>query len=348
MIVADLELFLVELPAGDGAVRTLLVRVASESGDEGWGETRGSWHPGQLASRRKALLTALAGRQIHDIESIMQLDVLSDRAMACGVEMALWDLVAQSAGQPLCHLLGGAYRQSIPLSVRLPAGSADAVAHLARVFSAQSILAQTIVATGTPEVDAALPSTLAEACGEGVQFRLDARGQYDRRTAAQLAAQLAPSTVEYLLDPLGDGQIDRLAELRVGARVPLAVFAEITGAEDVLRVVRGGAAACVLLDPVRVGGLQSVRRCAAVADAGDLAAGVRIERTSGLAIAATLQLAAATPRLTGAHECSYPMLHDDLLVEPLKMVDGCLAVPLAAGLGVQVDRDKVDWYQVDA
>ena len=39
MILADLELFLVELPAGGHAVRTLLVRLIDETGREGWGET---------------------------------------------------------------------------------------------------------------------------------------------------------------------------------------------------------------------------------------------------------------------------------------------------------------------
>jgi L-alanine-DL-glutamate epimerase-like enolase superfamily enzyme len=96
---------------------------------------------------------------------------------------------------------------------------------------------------------------------------------------------------------------------------------------------------------VRVGGLARARWCAAVADAGGMSAGLRIDGTSGLAVAATLQLAAATPSFVGGHECSHPKLHDDILVEPLRTVDGMLAVPMAAGLGVQVDREKVERYQ---
>jgi L-alanine-DL-glutamate epimerase-like enolase superfamily enzyme len=46
-------------------------------------------------------------------------------------------------------------------------------------------------------------------------------------------------------------------------------------------------------------------------------------------------------------ECSYPKLHDDILIGSLRMVDGMLDVPMLPGLGVRVDRDKVDWYQVE-
>ena len=39
------------------------------------------------------------------------------------------------------------------------------------------------------------------------------------------------------------------------------------------------------------------------------------------------------------------MLHDDILTERLRVVDGMLVVPSAPGLGVEVDRDKIERYQ---
>ena len=98
MIISDLELFLIELPASGGAVRSLIVRIATESGAEGWGETRTRWRAAELAARRKVLLTVLAGREAFDVESILALDALAEPAVACGVEMALWDLVARARG----------------------------------------------------------------------------------------------------------------------------------------------------------------------------------------------------------------------------------------------------------
>ena len=78
MFLSDLELFLVELPAGIGVVRTLLVRLVGESGLEGWGETRPVWHAGELPARRNSLLAALAGREMHAVEAFLGDNRLAD------------------------------------------------------------------------------------------------------------------------------------------------------------------------------------------------------------------------------------------------------------------------------
>jgi L-alanine-DL-glutamate epimerase-like enolase superfamily enzyme len=346
MFLADLELFLLELPASNGAVRTLLVRVADDSGQEGWGESRAAWHAGELAARRNSLLAVLAGRAIHDVEALLADDLLADRALACGIEMALWDLIARAAQQPLCHLLGGAYRSNVPLAIRLWPGSIENVVHWARTFAAQGIASQTIISTGLPEGDLQLVGALRDACSQRVQFRLDARGQYDSRAAAKLCSELETESVEFVLDPLADGHSDWLFAVRTRSRVSLACYEAISAPADVLHLARTGNVSHVLIDPVRVGGLARARQCAVVAAAAGMGAGVRMLGTSGLALAATLQVAAATPAFGTGHECSYPLLHDDILREPLRTSEGMLTVPMGPGLGVEIDRDKVEWYQV--
>ena len=57
MILSDLEFFLVEIQCDDRrpAVRSLLVRLATDSGREGWGETRIPWRASELPQRRRAV-----------------------------------------------------------------------------------------------------------------------------------------------------------------------------------------------------------------------------------------------------------------------------------------------------
>ena len=346
MYLADLELFLVEIPAGDGAMRTLLVRVVDESGQDGWGETRACWQPGELPARRNSLLAVLAGRNIHDVESILAEDSLADPAVACGVEMALWALIAKLAKQPLCHLFGGAYRSSVPVAIRLWPGTPELVVHWARTFAAQSIGLQTISSSGTRAGDLQLVSALHDACAHRVQFRLDAREQFDPREAAELCAELLPDSVTAVLDVVAAPRIDHLARIGQRSQVALGCCTAIRRPADVAALARIGNVSLALIDPTRVGGLLRARQCAIVADALGMAAGMRLLGTSGLALAASLHVAAATPALGSGHECSYPQLHDDILAEPLRMGEGMLSVPMGPGLGVEVDRDKVDWYQV--
>src|SRR6185503_5256960 len=65
---------------------------------------------------------------------------------------------------------------------------------------------------------------------------------------------------------------------------------------------------------------------------------------AGITMAAMVHLAAATPQLQCASDTHYPWLVDeaDILVGPkLAIEGGQIRVPKAAGLGVEVDRDKL-------
>jgi L-alanine-DL-glutamate epimerase-like enolase superfamily enzyme len=66
----------------------------------------------------------------------------------------------------------------------------------------------------------------------------------------------------------------------------------------------------------------------------------------GVAVAAMLHLAASTPAFSSCHECAYYQRHDDLLVESLEIHHGMMSVPQAPGLGIEVDRGKIEKYQV--
>jgi len=66
----------------------------------------------------------------------------------------------------------------------------------------------------------------------------------------------------------------------------------------------------------------------------------------GVAVAAMLHLAASTPAFSSCNECTYYQLHDDVLTEPLEISHGMMAVPQGAGLGIEVDRAKIEKYQV--
>jgi glucarate dehydratase len=102
----------------------------------------------------------------------------------------------------------------------------------------------------------------------------------------------------------------------------------------------------VVVDLGLVGGIAPARRAAAIAQAAGVSASLGGGPSVGLAAAAMLQLAASTPAFSGCNECAYHQLQDDVLVHPLEIVDGMITAPRAPGLGVEVDRSKVERYQV--
>ncbi|MHC4399119.1 MAG: mandelate racemase/muconate lactonizing enzyme family protein [Planctomycetota bacterium] len=347
MTISDLEFFCVEMARDrrPASVRSVLVRLATDAGLEGWGEARLTWRPSELAARRDRLLPVLTGRSVFDIEDLLRLDALASPPLRCGLEMASWDLVGRILRQPLCNLFGGMYRRRIPLAVRLAGRSVAEVVPVARELAGQGFHTQIVSSTGRPARDLDIMAAIRETTGDRVELRLDAAACYDMETARDLCTELESHGVQFALDPLLSNELDQVAALRRQTSVPLAVWRAIHSPADVLMMVRCGAAPFAVVDMQLVGGILAARQCAAIAQAGGVSTSLGGGPSLGIGVAAMLQLAASTPALASCNECAHHHLTDDLLVEPLETIDGMITVPQAPGLGVEIDRAKMEQYQ---
>ncbi len=349
MIISDLEFYLVEgeFDGRESPIPTLVVRMATESGVEGWGEAQIDWRASELMPRRDVLLPILAGRSICDIEELLCLEALRSAPLRLAVETACWDLLGRTVGLPLCDLFGGRYRPHIPLAVNPGGSGPDQVAQLARELAEQGFHTQIATSTGDVEQDLQLLAVIHQTVGDRVELRFDGSEQYDLETARELCGRLEDDSLQFLLDPLAAGELDQVASLGRQTNVPLAVSRPVASPSDMLSVVRAKTAPNVVIDLARTGGLLWARKCAAIADAGKLHASLGGGPYLGIGTAAMLHLAASTPAITGSNESAYHQLQDDILTEPLEIVDAMIAVPQNPGLGVEVDRGKLDALQVE-
>jgi glucarate dehydratase len=346
MRIADLEFHLVEVPRTGQVppVRSLLVRISTDDGAEGWGEGAVTWRPSELLPRRDFILPSLAGRSIFDVEELNAVEALASPPLRAAVELACWDLVGKIAGQPLCRLWGGEYRQRIPIAARLSGRWPARVAWMARELSGHGYLAQIIELTGESALDRQIVSDVREAAGASVQLRVDAQAKLTGDAARGLCREIEGQQVQCLLDPLSTHDLHPIASLARQTSVPLGVWRAVRSPADLLNVVRYEAASHVVIDPEQLGGISAARACAPIGAAAGLTLMLGSRPSLGLATAAMLHLAAATPGLTAAHESSYHRLAGDVLAEPLMISDGMMTVPQCAGLGVEVDRGKIEQF----
>jgi glucarate dehydratase len=353
MRIADLEFQLVEVPRPASGypgqlppVRSLLVRLCTDDGREGWGEGAVAWRPSELLPRREFLLPVLAGRSIFDTEELHAVEALASPPLRAAVEMACWDLVGKIAGQPLCRLWGGEYRQRIPVAARLNGRWPARLAWLARELSAHGYLAQVIALTGEAALDRQIVGEVREAVGDAVQLRIDAQVCLTNETARNFCREIEGRQVQCLIDPLAARELYPTAALARQTNVPLGLWRAVRSPADLLNVVRSEAVSHAVIDPEQLGGIAAARACAQIGAAAGLTLMLGSRPSLGLATAAMLHLAAAMPGLTAAHESSYHSLSGDVLVEPLAVTDGMMTVPHCAGLGVEVDRGKVERYSI--
>ncbi len=280
------------------------------------------------------------------MEETTELEALGSPGLRSAVEMALWDLIARSLDQPLCNLLGGSYRRRIPAAVRLPVLPAEQAAAAARSLAEQGFHFQLLSSSGRWDHDLHTWRAVRQAVGRRTELRLDLAEQFDSESARDLCTELEADSPQFVIDPLCDGRLPAQAALARQTSVPLAAWRPIRSSADLLQAVRCGAGSWAVVDVDRVGGILAARKCVAVAEAGSIPALLASGPSLGIATAALLQVAAATPAVGGLLECWTHQLRDHLLVDPLEVSDGTIPVPQGPGLGVEVDRAKVEHYQV--
>ena len=349
MRISDLEFFLVEVQRTGllPPVRSLLVRLNSDNGAEGWGEGWISWRPSELLPRRESILPVLSGRSIFDIEELHSVEALACPSLRAAVEMACWDLAGKAFGQPLCRLWGGEYRQRIPLAVRLAGRWPQRLAWLARELSAHGYHAQVIAASGEVALDRQIVETVRQSVGHGVQLRVDAQASYSLDDARDLCREIESQQIQCLIDPLATRELYPIASLARQTTVPLGIWRAVLSPGDLLALTRCDAAAQVIIDIEQLGGISPARACAAIGAAAGISLMLGSRPSLGIATAAMLHLAAAPPGLSAANESAYHQLANDVLAEPLEVAGGMMTVPEGPGLGVEVDRGKVDRFLVD-
>jgi len=343
MLIADLDFYLCQASTSQGPpVRSLLVRLQSDKGIEGWGESTGVWRSSELVPRRDVVLPLLADRNLFDLEELLLLDVLASAPLRSAVEMACWDIMGKAVKQPLFRLWGGLFRHRIPVMARLAQDSPESAARLARELVEQGYRTLVVTAAGQPQLDASVLRAVRESAGRRTLIWLDGQRRFDRESALTLCANVEPLGLQGVIDPLAAGDFIRHQELETATSVRLAVSQLIAGPADVLALARVARMPQAVVNLDRLGGLTAVRKCVACAEAANVPIALGGAARLGIATAAALHLAAAMPHLSTAQEFGCHVLQDDVTVERLLSSDGLLSVPQSPGLGIEVDRDKVD------
>ena len=96
----------------------------------------------------------------------------------------------------------------------------------------------------------------------------------------------------------------------------------------------------------RVGGLQETKNICTLADAYGTPVSPH-NFSSGILLAATIHLMASTPNtMLLEYDSSQNAVYEELLIEPLKFVDGQIEVPNNPGLGVHLPEDIIRHYSI--
>ncbi|MBO0828955.1 MAG: mandelate racemase/muconate lactonizing enzyme family protein [Streptosporangiales bacterium] len=337
-------------------IDTVLVRVETSDGTVGWGECKAPVAPGVTAALVDELLAPLvvgtsldeivvtwermyAAMRVRGHDAGFWLEALS------GVDIALWDARGRALGQPLHALLGGAFRDAVPVYASgIPATAAAGVSAVraeAERLAGQGWTSVKVAVGVDPEGDLATVRIVREVLPPPARVFVDAAGAYDVRQALYVGRRLEELDVGFFEMPIPPEQVEGYALLASRLDVPLALDS-LSTRQEALSFLRAGALHVLQPDVCRAGGITETMRIATLADVFGAVATPHVSIGSAVHLAASLQCAAAMPNLTVMeHWIGENPLARSVAPDLDEVTDGVRRVGPAPGLGINVDEAAV-------
>ncbi len=190
-------------------------------------------------------------------------------AALAGLDMALWDALAKSAGLPLARLLGGttdpvpAYNSN-GLGLIPPAAAGDEALELLAEggFTALKMRVGRAVAAD----DVAAVRRVREAVGQEVVLVADFNQGLDLGEALQRCRALDTEGLAWIEEPLRYDDLDGHARLARDIRTPVMLGENFCGPRAMHQAIRAQACDLVMPDLMRIGGVTGFLQAAAIAD----------------------------------------------------------------------------------
>ena len=264
-------------------------------------------------------------------------------AAMSGIDVACWDIAGQAVGLPIYRLLGGGIRHRIPGYASGGWRPVDRIGEELAGYVANGFQAVKMRVWG--EHDFVLRQAVARieaaraSLGEGVDLMVDAHGALGLPDAIALAERIAACRIRWFEEPVSPDDHAGYRQLRSQTRIPLAAGENEVTRYSFVSLLSEGSLDVLQPDLAVVGGLTEGHRIATLAHAHHRIFTPHVWY-SGLIVAASLQLAAATPNCP---IFEVPMSQNPLIWElttpAFAIQNGWIGVPDRPGLGVSLVPD---------
>lgn len=355
-----------------------LVRIDTDEGISGFGEANPDAGAAAVVGLIQGFKRHLIGEDPRNVERCWEL--LRRRYVFAGpqsgvflialsgIELALWDLAAKAAGQPLYRMLGGRFRERIRLYADCgdgdnpsgdPAGCAararrmvdegftalkfdiDNLRHPDKLDAFNHTLSRSEIRTMVERVAA-----VREAVGPDIDLCIDMHARYDLPSGARMAWELEPFDLMWLEEPIPAENVDALARIRAQTRTPICAGENLYlrwGFKDLLE---RGAVDVVMPDVPKCGGLAESKKIANLAEMHYIPFAPHLVSTP-LGTMATSHQCAAIPNFLVQewHALEEREVWDSYVIAPdgsgSIVADGHITLTDAPGIGVELNLDGV-------
>ncbi|MBX8692459.1 mandelate racemase/muconate lactonizing enzyme family protein [Mycobacterium syngnathidarum] len=339
------------------AAEHVLVRVHTDDGIVGVAEapprpfTYGETQRGIVAVVEDIFAPALSGLPLteREVAGSRMARTVGNPTAKSAVDMAMWDAFGKTLGLPVSELLGG-YTDRMRVSHMLGFDEpAKMVAEAQRMRDLHGITTFKVKVGRRPvSLDTVVVRALRDHFGGDVELYVDGNRGWSAAESLRAMREMADLDLLFAEELCPADDVLGRRWLVEKLDVPFIADESVPTPADVTREVLGGSATAISIKTARTGFTTSSR-------VHHLAEGLGLEMVMGNQIDGQLGTACAiafgtayerTSRYAGELS-NFLDMSDDLLTEPLQITDGQLHRRPGAGLGVDIDPDKLARYRTD-
>jgi len=331
---------------------TMVVRITTSDGIVGYGEGQSPVSPRTSKTIVEDLCRPiLIGQDPFDVEYLWQRMFTAMRERGhytgffidalAGCDIALWDIIGQATGKPVHKVLGGRYRDRIPLYAGV-SGTPESAAAKADECVSQGYSGLKIHATQDRAEILEIVAAVRERVGPKVKLMVDVHTQYSIPDAILLGRGLEKLDVMWLESPTAPEDIPGQAALAQALDMSVAI-GEWTRTRFELREVFERRACDITMPDIARTGLTEGKRIASLADTYNIPVTPHIGGGGILSIAATIQFSATIPNfLIMEHSPGAYEMKGQITTRKPTVQDGAFILDDTPGIGVTIDTEALE------
>ncbi|MEO6004841.1 MAG: mandelate racemase/muconate lactonizing enzyme family protein [Opitutus sp.] len=343
---------------------TLIIKLETDEGVSGWGETVALGGVRTLIDEQYAPL--LLGRDpVANRATLRELwgQNFGNGMAIGGVSIALDDLRGKALGLSVSDLYGGRLRNQVPAyasAMNYIEGErpVDYYPREAEQLAADGFKAMKMRIGGqSMRDDLAAAMAVRKAVGPEIKLMADGNGAYALGSAIQMGRELERLEYYWFEEPMPQSSPNYAGYEVLTSKldIPIAACEGLTTRSMFRDAINRRAMAIVQPDVAIAGGIGE---CLFVAEMARLSGMQCMPHcwAGGLVIAASVHLLSLLPDASWGRATEVPMLELDYVENPfrtelmatrIELRDGLVTVPTTPGLGVEVDEERLHYYAKD-
>jgi L-alanine-DL-glutamate epimerase-like enolase superfamily enzyme len=335
----------------------LLVRVEAANGLVGWGEASvaptmtGDTLPGMVAAVNEHLAPLVVGKDAlrrAELAHLCAHAMVHNGGAKCAVDTAIADLAGRHLNVSLSDMYGSALRDSLTAMYLLgnPKIEDDIAETHKKIKEGYKFFKLKVgIKSAFDEADAAV--AIRKAVGRDVVLCADANMGMDFRNARIFVERSREADLLFLEQPLRDDDYDGMAELARISPIPLNGDESLANVAIIMQMARAGSIKGANLKTIKLGGVSATVHAMSVCGALGLNINLACKVAETSVGAATIaHLGCVAPNVNWGVSITNHYLVDDIVKNPLRIVNGEIMRPNGTGLGVEVDEAQVTRYKL--